>query len=89
MSRDKRDSKVGFGGPGKGKGRFAKQNTKDSTNDFEFRGGSGRGPYGADAQRKGRNFGKSAFGGGKGGFAKGGGGKKRLGKSKRMAKGGR
>lgn len=53
MARDVRDKKFGFGG----QGRRSKQNTKESTDKFDFRGG-----------RRG-----------------GGGGTKRVGKSRRMA----
>ncbi|KAJ1303250.1 hypothetical protein OPQ81_011447 [Rhizoctonia solani] len=41
MSRAKRDAKFGFGGAGT-KGRRGKQNTKKSTENFDFRGGMGR-----------------------------------------------
>ncbi|CAE6449626.1 unnamed protein product [Rhizoctonia solani] len=52
ISRAKRDAKFGFGGAGT-KGRRGKQNTKQSTESFDFRGGMGR-----DAvKRGGRNHG--------------------------------
>ncbi|CAE6457733.1 unnamed protein product [Rhizoctonia solani] len=41
MTRAKRDAKFGFGGAGT-KGRRGKQNTKQSTESFDFRGGVGR-----------------------------------------------
>ncbi|CAE6458941.1 unnamed protein product [Rhizoctonia solani] len=67
MSRAKRDAKFGFGGAGT-KGRRGKQNTKESTESFDFRGGKGR----EAAKRGGRN------GGGKRGPSK------RPGKSRRQ-----
>ncbi|KAG8688204.1 rRNA-processing protein and EBNA1-binding protein ebp2, partial [Ceratobasidium sp. 423] len=51
MSRAKRDAKFGFGGAGT-KGRRGKQNTKQSTESFDFRGGVGK-----EAKRGGRNGG--------------------------------
>ncbi|KDN41741.1 hypothetical protein RSAG8_07272, partial [Rhizoctonia solani AG-8 WAC10335] len=51
MNRTKRDAKFGFGGAGT-KGRRAKQNTKQSTESFDFRGGMGR------ERRGGNNGGK-------------------------------
>ncbi|KAI0683257.1 eukaryotic rRNA processing protein EBP2-domain-containing protein [Cytidiella melzeri] len=73
MNRQARDRKFGVGGPG----RRGKQNTKDSTDNFESRGGGRptRGGRGGQSSRGGR--------GGRGG-ARGGGGSKRLGKSRRM-----
>ncbi|EUC63333.1 rRNA processing protein Ebp2 [Rhizoctonia solani AG-3 Rhs1AP] len=52
ISRAKRDAKFGFGGAGT-KGRRGKQNTKQSTESFDFRGGMGR----EAAKRGGRNNG--------------------------------
>ncbi|CAE6472369.1 unnamed protein product [Rhizoctonia solani] len=53
ISRAKRDAKFGFGGAGT-KGRRGKQNTKQSTESFDFRGGVGRDA----AKRGGRGGGK-------------------------------
>ncbi|KAE9403222.1 Ebp2-domain-containing protein [Gymnopus androsaceus JB14] len=72
ISRQGRDKKFGFGGAG----RRSKQNTRDSTDNFDF--GSGKGAGG-----RGRGSGR----GGRGGSRGGGGGRgdsKRLGKSRRM-----
>ncbi|EEB88396.1 hypothetical protein MPER_13787 [Moniliophthora perniciosa FA553] len=66
FSRQARDKKFGFGGHG----RRAKQNTRVSTDDFDF--GSRKGAGGGGK-------GKGGKGGGKGG------GSKRPGKSRRMA----
>ncbi len=90
LSRDARDGKFGFGGPG----RRAKQNTKSSTDDFEPRGDrTARG--GRDGSRGGGARGGARGGGGRGGARGGGrggargGGTGRLGKSRRMATRGR
>lgn len=79
MPRAARDSKFGFGGAT----RRSKQNTKESTDDFDSgpgrgKGRGGRGGFGSRGGRGGRG------GGGRGGSG-GRHGSKRLGKSRRMA----
>ncbi|KAB5595831.1 rRNA-processing protein ebp2 [Ceratobasidium theobromae] len=73
MSRSKRDAKYGFGGAGT-KGRRGKQNTKESTERFEFRGGMGR-----EVSKSGGRGGSRNNRGGKRGAPK------RLGKGRRQA----
>ncbi|KAG8736468.1 rRNA-processing protein and EBNA1-binding protein ebp2 [Ceratobasidium sp. 414] len=79
MDRSKRDAKFGFGGAGT-KGRRGKQNTKESSESFDFRNGMGREASGG--RRGGRGGSRGGRGGGRGGAR---GGSRRPGKSRRQA----
>ena len=76
ITRNTRDQKYGFGGAGK----RSKQNTKESTDNFDS--GSGRGGF-RGGGRGGSRGGRGAGRGGRRGGARGG-GTKRLGKTRRM-----
>ncbi|KDR83016.1 hypothetical protein GALMADRAFT_238776 [Galerina marginata CBS 339.88] len=97
MPRSARDKKFGFGGAT----RRSKQNTKESTDDFDSGAGRGRGGFGSrggrggfgsrggrgggGGSRGGRGGGSSSRGGRGGGSGGGRHGSKRLGKSRRMS----